>query len=859
MIGRLLGRYRIVEQIGAGGMGVVYRARDEGLHRDVAIKILPPGTIEDEAARRQLRSEALAVAKLNHSNIAMALDFGHEQGVDFLVTEYIPGVTLDEKLHTSAPLPEKLILDLGAQLMTGLEVAHREGIIHRDLKPGNLRLRDDGTLKILDFGLAKVIGTIDATGSTITLGGSRPFKGTMPYMSPEQVRSEPADQRSDIWSAGAVLYEMATGKRAFPQKIPAEIMDAVRHEDPVEPRALNPKISTALETVIFKALDKDPDRRYQTAREMHVDLNRIVAGNASTVGSRHQSKINLNRRARDRWRPWMLGVIVLLGAVAGYLLYRNLPPWRPGRQQIMAVLPFETPGQDEATGALSRGLSDTVTAKLVQASNTDTVQVVSPRELRDAGVKTADDARREFGTDMVLEGTLERSGSMIRINCFLVDSKTRRQLGARTITVADTDSFGLQDQVVSEVLDLLPMKLRPEERQELATTQNTNPAAYEAYIRGRGYLLDYEKSENIDSAIAEFERAIRLDSKYGPAYASLGEAYWIGYQELNKGKLWLDAASENCRKALTLRPETAEAHACFGNIDYGTGKYADAVKQYQRALDLDRNNDYALGQLADAYQKLGNPTAAEAAYKKAISLRPQYWGVYSGLGALYFSQARYADAADAFLKVTSLSPDNHRGYSNLGAAYLYLGKYPEAIDSLRRSIELRPNRDAYTALGSAYFSQRRFAEAVGGFQLALGLDDTDPLNWGNLADALYWTPGKRLDAPAAYQNAIKLFRSKLKTNPNDAEALGYLAMYSAMLGDRHTAKDSLKRSLELASNAPDGLFYAAFVYNQFGDPDTALEWLRKAISAGYSKSQVKDNPFFDNLNKNPSFQKMVAD
>src|SRR5438045_568077 len=216
MIGRLLGHYRIVEQIGAGGMGVVYRAHDEELRRDVAVKILPPGVVSDELSRSQLRSEALAVAKLNHPNIAMAFDFGHEQGVDFLVTEYIPGVTLDEKLHGSGPLAEKVTLDLSVQLMCGLEIAHREGIVHRDLKPGNLRLRSDGTLKILDFGLAKVIGPIEASGSTVTLGYSKPFKGTMPYMSPEQVRSEPADQRSDIWAAGAVLYEMATGKRAFP-------------------------------------------------------------------------------------------------------------------------------------------------------------------------------------------------------------------------------------------------------------------------------------------------------------------------------------------------------------------------------------------------------------------------------------------------------------------------------------------------------------------------------------------------------------------------------------------------------------------------------------------------------------------
>lgn len=838
-------------------MGVVYRAHDEELRRDVAIKILPPGTVSDEASRRQLRSEALAVAKLNHSNIAMALDFGHEQDLDFLVTEFIPGITLDEKLHASAPLPEKLVLDLGVQMMCGLEVAHREGIVHRDLKPGNIRLRDDGTLKILDFGLAKIIGEADHGGSTITLGHSQPFQGTMPYMSPEQVRGEEADQRSDIWAAGAVLYEMATGKRAFPQKIPSEIMDAIRHEDPVRPCTLNPKISPALEGLILKALDKDPDRRYQTAREMRVDLNRIIAGSASTIGSRQQSALRFNRRARDRWRPWILGMTLLLGAAAGYLLYRYLPSARPARQQIMAVLPFDTVGQDGATMALARGLTDTMTAKLVQASNNDMVQVISPRELRDAGVKTADDARREFGTDMVLEGTLEKSGQLIRINCSLVDSKTRHELGARSFTVAETDSFGLQDQVVSEVLDLLPMKLRPEERQQLATTQNTKPAAYEAYIRGRGYLLDYQNPENLDNAIREFQRALSADPNYAPAYASLGETYWMGYDQLNRGKEWLAKASTNCEKAQALDAHLAESHTCLGNIYYGSGKYEEAIKQYRAALDLGPNSDYALSQLADAYQKIGSPQAAEAAYKKAITLRPSYWGLYSGLGTIYFAQARYTDAAESFQKVTALAPDNYRGYSDLGAVYLFLGQYSDSIAASKRSIELRPNRDAYTNLGAAYFASRRFAEAADTIQLALKLDEADPLNWGNLGDALFWTSGRRAEAAPAYRKAIELLSVKLGVNPRDAEALGYVAIYNAMLGDRTAANASLQRALKLDDKSPEILFDAANVYSQLGDTDQALTWLRKAIHAGYSTSQIKDNPEFDHLRDNPTFQAII--
>src|ERR1019366_1141855 len=378
------------------------------------------------------------------------------------------------------------------------------------------------------------------------------------------------------------------------------------------------------------------------------------------------------------------------------------------QQRIMAVLPFDTAGQDPATSALGLGLTETLTAQLVQASDTDAIQVVSPRDLRHRGVKTAEDARREFGTDFVLESSLQRSGQTIRINCYLVDSKTHRQIAARSITMDANDAFGLQDRVVSETLDMLPAQIKPEQRRKLNVRPVTQPAAYEAYIRGRGYLQEYEKPENIDSAIAEFNQALKIDPNYAPAYAGLGEGYWIGYQQLNRGKDWLSDASASCQKALALAPDLSPGHACIGNVLFGTGKYEQAVKQYERALEIDPNSDYTLGQLADAYQKLGNPGAAEAAYKKAIALRPNYWAVYSGLGAVYSGQARYAAAVEMFKEVTQLAPGNHSGYSNLGGIYLLQGQYEDAISQLQRSIELRPNVIAYTNLGTAYFAVRRF-------------------------------------------------------------------------------------------------------------------------------------------------------
>ena len=855
--GQVLGHYRLIEQIGAGGMGVVFRAHDEQLQRDVALKILPSGSFADDTARKQFRKEALAVAKLNHSNIAMAFDFGEENGVDYLVTEYIPGVNLDEML-AHEPLPQDKVLELGIQLARGLEAAHRENVIHRDLKPGNLRVNPDGQLKILDFGLAKLVEPMEVA-ETANLNSSLSLSGTVPYMAPELLRAETADARSDIWAAGAVLYEMATGKRAFPDRQPSLLIDAILHYDPVRPCLLNPEVSAALEAVILKALDREPDLRYQSARELRADLSRILAGDElSTETLRRTSFFEVERKARHRKAALILAAVLLAGVAVGYGAKRWWRTPSSNQQRIMAVLPFDTVGQDPATSALGLGVTETLTAKLVQASDTDAIQVVSPRDLRDQGVKTAEDARREFGTDFVLESSLQRSGHTIRVNCFLVDSKTHRQIAARSITVDAGDAFGLQDRVVSETLDMLPAQIKPEQRRRLNVRQDTQPAAYEAYIQGRGYLQEYEKPENVDSAIAAFNQALKIDPGYALAYAGLGKAYFTGFQQFYKGKPWVDNASANCERALSLNPEILEAHICLGNVFNGTGKYDKAVEEFQGALRSEPSSEDALRGLADAYTNLGNFAAAESIYKKVIALRPNYWGVYSWLGFFYYNQARYPEAAQMFLKATQLAPDNYRGYLALGGTYGLQGRYSDAIDALKRSIELRPSPDAYNNLGYVYTLMHRFPEAIAALEQALKIDDSDWMNWGNLGDALYWSPDRRPQASAKYRQAVKIGTSRLQINPRDAETLGYLANYSAMLDDRQAAFGYMQRALELAPAKGEVLFRAAIVYNHFGQTDQVLAYLKKAVDVGYSRATIRDTPDFQGLQQNAQFRTLAG-
>ncbi len=831
-------------------MGIVFRARDERLNREVALKTLPRLALLSDAARRQFRREALSLAKITDPHVAMAFDFGRDAGIDYLVTEYVPGLTLEAML-AGRPLPEADVFQLGKQLASGLEAAHKEGVIHRDLKPSNLKITPDGRLKILDFGLAYMLKaeTAEAT-ATASLTETFSDAGTLPYMAPEQVKGQKPDARADVWSAGAVLYEMSTGKSPFGELIRGPLIAAILESAPAPPREVNPKISEGLERVILRALQKDPKERYQSAGDLRIDLANLATGTAPIYPKQGAA---LNWRLR-------LAIMIATAVVfvsAGVLWIRHRAEHLAPEERMMAVLPFESVANDAPTNALGLGLTDTVTAKLVQAVDGGHLQLISTRDLIAHGVKTSEQARSEFGTDLVLEGSMQQEGTRIRINWSLVNPRTHTQIAANTITGAAGDMFGLQDKLVDDVLEKLPRAVEPGRRLALQERFNTKPAAYDFYLRGRGYLEDYKVEDNLESAIAEFERAIAVDENYAPAYAAMGLAYDRGFRWKNRDKEWVQKAKTQCERALAITPQLAEGHTCLGNVLLSTGHYQDAAREFQRSIDLDHNSDEALRSLADAYQKLGNPSAAEEAYRKALSLRPNYYGIYGALGAFYSNQARYSDAAGMFQKEIQLAPLYYYGYSNLGAMELMLGQYPPAVEAFKRSIALRPTGVAYGNLGAVYFYMRRYPDSAENLQEALKIDPRNWQNWGNLGDTLFQIPARRAEAMTAYQKAIELAKERLGVNPRDASILSFTADYYAMLDQEPQAREQMRRALEIAPADADVLFRAAILYNHFGDMEKTLDFLTKSVAAGGSRTEIRDTPDFDRLKDDRRFRALL--
>jgi len=853
LTGTLAGRFVINARLGGGGMGEVYRAEDNRLKRTVALKRLAPSLRADPTYRRRFQQESERVSRFIDPHIAAVYDVLEEQSEIFLVMEYIEGENLRQRLRR--PMTLEQFFEIALQCAEALSAAHERGIVHCDIKPENIMLTTTGQVKILDFGVAKHLPRSDQS-STVDRAGA--VGGTPAYMSPEVLLERVPDGRADIFSLGVVFYEMLTGHHPFLASSFVVTTDRIRHETPAAIRIFNRNVPETLEAAVMKMLAKEPVHRYGSAKELLQDLQSIHTG---VTPSRLLGILSRPGKVLSRWRGGWTATLtgIMVAVLLAIVIYRQIPKnWprfgEPSPPVQLAVLPFSSTGNNPGATAFCDGLTDTLTARLTKLAGNRPLEVVPASEVRAEGVNSVEQARKDFGVGLVLAGSLHESGSQVRVTYSLVDAKTRRQLHADTIDANLADPFAVEDQVVSGVLAMLGLEIQPNERVVLAARGTHDPSAYEQYLRGRGYLLDYHKPENIDSAIAAFNRALSLDPKYPQAYAGLGEAYWQSYEEGQHGKDWIDKARSACEQAASAAPQLADGHICLGRVYRGTGEYEKAAAEFQKATALDATSDDAYRGLAGAYEKLNKPVDAEATYRQAIRLRPQYWAGYSWLGNFYFQQGRFDDAIHMFQQVIALAPDNFRGYSNLGAMYLTEGRYQDGIAALEKSLAIRPTAGAYDNLGNAYFSRRKFDAAARNFEAALKFDNTNWLTWGNLGDAYYWAPEKTKEASNAYNQAIRLADDALRVNPRDGRALAYRATYLAMVGRKDESLASLQKAISISPQDPEVQFRAALVYNHLGDTTQTVEWLRKALCSGVHLNSVRDTPDFDHIRDDPRLQ-----
>jgi tetratricopeptide (TPR) repeat protein len=864
---QIVSHYRIHEKLGAGGMGIVYKAEDTRLGRMVALKFLPEDATRDPRALERFKREARTASALDHPNICTIYEIDEDKGHPFIAMQLLEGHTLRERIGNT-PVPLGTLLDWALQITDALQAAHTKGVMHRDIKPANVFITERGQAKILDFGLAKLTGADLTTSDAATLSSTGPLThtgsaiGTVAYMSPEQARGEPLDARTDLFSFGVLLYEMATGKQAFSGPTWAVTVHAILGQAPMSLKESKPDSPQRLQEIIDKCLIKNRDLRYQSAAEIHRDLLKLKKDFES--GKKLKSTQTAARWSpRRKFRLAMMAAAVLLivaAAVWGRGALRRFAASSGGKallanpqHQSIAVLPINAVENDPKLTAFGKGLLEDVAAKLSGLSANHDLEVIPARTLENKKVATLSDAVKEFGVNLGLALSLKQDGQLVRATYSLIDTKTDKSVAADSLTAPVSDLFTIEDKLTSSIANALHISLRTEEKQALAAHATTIPEAYDYFLEGQGYLRP--QREALTSAETLFQQALKLDPNYGPAEAGLGETYWSLY-DLTKQKNWIEAAQKHCAKAIELGNAGAEGHTCLGTIENGTGRYEKGVEQFLQATQLDPTNDQAYWHLAEAYQNLNQLEKAEETLKRSISVRPDYWRGYSRLGVFYFGQAEYQKAQAMFEKAVSLRTNNYVDYKNLGAVLLYEDRDEEAVRALENSVAIRPSYGAYQNMGVAYSHLRQFDRAAESTLQALKLDDSDYQVWGNLGDFLYFG-GDKPRAIDAYKKAIAMAVERLKVNPRDNDVLSDLADYSAMLADRVRALDYLDRSLAGKEKDKDLLFRAALVYNQLRETGTALEWLRKALAAGFSRSVVNKTPDLDNLHDNPQYQVLM--
>jgi TolB-like protein len=712
-----LGPYEVLGQIGAGGMGEVYRARDVRLERDVALKVLPSALTHSAAARERLQREARAIASLQHPNICTIYDVGEAETphVSYLVMELLQGETLQQRL-TRGPLDGAALLDTAIALADALDAAHRAGVIHRDLKPANMVLTSRGP-KILDFGLAKTV--VETASASIVptmheLTGHGSTVGTVAYMSPEQVRGETLDARTDVFSCGLVLYEAATGQPAFSGSTCGVVSEAILNRTPRPASQLNPSLLAGVEAVIAKAIEKDRERRYQSIADLKVDLQRVARGlapaSAPAVVTRREWP------SGHRLAIKVLAFVALLAVGAG-----SFVAWRrfgngPAIDSL-AVLPFSNASGNADAEYLSEGLAESL---IDQLSQLHTLKVTSRGAAFRFKGRESDLAavRRELGVRALVTGRVVLRGDSISINAELVDAADGHQLWGEHYNQKLSDVLSIQDAMARRIADSLGAQLTSDDERRLTKRHTENAEAYQLYLKGMYHTAKFSKAE-MDAGMSYFRQAIELDPGYALAYHGLAYHAALAEDWLVPAGDVMPMAKDAAQKAIRIDESLPDAHAdlAFNYCTY-EWNWAAGEREMNRAIELDRNYAYtdeveawcrvpmgqtkqAIAYLEDAVRRdplseeyvslLGMfryldrqfDTAAEP-MRKSIELEPNYWPGYSYLGHLHARTKRYADAEAAFKKAIAIDGTVGEPVSGLGITYALEGRTAEAREVAER-------------------------------------------------------------------------------------------------------------------------------------------------------------------------------
>jgi serine/threonine protein kinase/Flp pilus assembly protein TadD len=756
MIGKTISHYRILEKLGEGGMGVVYKAEDTGLKRTVALKFLPPALTRDVEAKERFVREAQAASTLDHPNICAVHEIDEVDGQAFIAMALIEGEELTKKTK-SGPLALDEAIGIAIQVAEGLMEAHEKGIIHRDIKSANIMVTPKGQARIMDFGLAKL-----ATAETkLTKVGSA--IGTIAYMSPEQARGEDVDHRTDIWALGVVLYEMVTGKLPFRGEYAPAIMYSILNENPKPLSALRRELPVALEDIIETALAKRLDERYRSMADFLADLRAFSEGRTVEVAEEMASRARLVKKS-------------------------------------IAVLPFKSLSEHKEDEYFSDGTTEDIITQLSKIGELKVISRTSAMRYKRTD-KTLREIGRELDVATILEGSVRRAGDRVRIVSQLVDVRTDEPIWAETYDREMKDIFAIQSDVAQNIAMALKAKLSPEVKERIERKPTENLEAYDFYLKGREYYYRYRKQDN-ENAIELFKRALKLDPSYALAYAGLGDAYSQRTGRFGFEATWLDSAIEASEKAISIDPNCAEGHKSLGLAYMAKGWRRKALQAYGKSVELNPNYYPAVGNIGTTNMALGDYGEALKWARKAVALNPAFAFWYLNVGNIYMCLDNHLEAERWLHKALELQPDFVYPHREFVYMYLAQGNFDKARAHSQKALSLAPNEtDTLLWAGDVELYSGNLPQAKQYYEKAMELCSEEMSGVTRMVVVsclgyINWRTGQKEEAQRLFGQALEITEGMLEEGSESREVPYYVAGINAVQGNKEGAYMWLKRAID---------------------------------------------------------------
>ena len=869
MIGRTLGHYQILDQLGAGGMGEVYLAEDRVLKRQVALKVLPTRLAGDPQRLERFRREAEALAALDHPNIVTIYSVEEADGVHFLTMQYIQGKPLSEAIPRHG-LPLERFLKLAIPLADAVSSAHERGIVHRDLKPNNIMVTGEERVLVLDFGLAKLwhsrseVVELDATTDALTSDSQ--LVGTLPYMSPEQIRGEEVDHRSDIFSLGVVLYQMATGEYPFDSGSKADLASSILRDTPSSVSEIRGDLPEQLAWTINLCLQKDPKRRLQSTHDVRNELQSLEEDVERKASSGSQV-VPSRRRWRADWR-WLGGIAAAVAIAVLWLVLNARDQVEPvagfdtqGWVESVAVLPFANLTGDSDQQYLGEGISAGVIQRLSEVQGLSLVSRSEAWAPRNLGLSVRELAEK-LGVTLVVEGDVQGEAEHLQVNVSVSEPDQGIVLWSQSYEQRPVDLFSLQREIAQQLTDFLTLTLSRSERRRLDKDPASSLTAYSRYLDGALVL-----GSSADQAKERFREALEEEPDFALAYAGLSQALWRIYHR-NPSEQTLTEAEEAARQAVALDPELPAAQVALARVQESRWQSVETIEDVRSLLPTHPRPDDAVRELAFDFEQVGQMGEAEICFQAATELDSESWFNWNSWGAFLIRFARYDEARAALDRAIELAPPDVGWPKHNRAALLLLeGEFEESIAAYEQMWQTTHDADMASNLATAYyFSERpnRLEKAEEYYRIAAELDPESAEIQGNLGDVLLKTE-QRDQARARYRQALTIVEKEIGAiddfQVSNFEQWRPLAVKRAI----YTAKsEDCDNALELAAELRDDLpetaqnFHdLAYVYALCHDIELAIDTLGKAIADGFSPQFIAQEDEFQSLHELPEFQQLV--